>query len=129
MSRDPRSMTFDEIVREIQSLKTEMERTNSRIVELALALYSKVRQTPADDHSHKYLTFANTWTRLGQMVEASLHRTGTVTRLIEAVRREKKEAEDAPKTPKPSRKKAAPESTPSDLVELYGAEMVNHAAR
>lgn len=132
MSRDPRSMTYDEIAQEIQSLKGDLEGTINRVLELSLAMYGKVRQTPADDYSSRYLTFANNWTRFGQMVEATLHRTSSAFRLIESARQDKRDAEEAQeaataRTARQNRKKMP--SPPSDLSELYGAEMVTNASR
>lgn len=128
MSRDPRSMSYDEIVQEVQTLKHDMERATNRVVELSLTLYSRVRQTPSDDYSSRYLSFANTWTRLGQMVEASLHRTGGAFRLMETVRRDKQDVQEERPVRTP-RKKAASQSPTTDLSELYGAEMVTNASR
>lgn len=133
MTRDPRRMTYDEIVREILGLKSDMERTTARIVELSLVLYSRIRQSPSDEYSNRYLSFANTWTRLGQMVEASLQRTSSAGRLIESVKRDKEVASDEQeRQDKKAResKKAAPRQAPMpDLMELYGEEMVTNASR
>lgn len=130
MSRDPRSMSYDEITREIQTLKGDLERTVNRVLELSLAMYGKVRQTPSDEYSTRYLSFANTWTRFSQMVEVSLQRTGSAFRLIDTIKQEQREAEqEAARPARPSRKKVAPQPYSSDLSELYGTEMVTNASR
>ena len=134
MNRDPRRMTYDEIVQEIHGLKAEMERATSRVVELSLALYSRCRQNTADEYANRYLSFANTWTRFGQMVEASLQRTNSAARLVGSIAADRQAAadDDARVQRQAARraKKAASQQAPrTDLVELYGEEMVTNAAR
>ena len=133
MSRDPRNLESVEIVREIHSVRDEMDRLAARMVELSQALYSKVRRAPADDYTGRYVTFANAWTRFGSMVDGGLRRTSSVSRLVETIRREQAEAEEhAEREARLADKRAAREAETSaspDLVELYGQEMVSHAAR
>lgn len=134
MIRDPRRMTYDEIVQEIHGLKAEMERAVTRVVELSLALHSRVRQNQSDEYATRYLSFANTWTRFGQMVEASLQRTGSVSRLVKTIAADKQAAADDGERQQRQEarraKKSAPrQQTTPDLVELYGEEMVTNAAR
>lgn len=127
MSRDPRQMTAEEIVQEVYLLRDGMEKTAQRIVELSQTLYSKVRRTPADDYTSRFILFANTWTRLGAMVEGGIRRTASTTRIIDGVKREKREAEVKEATKPPTPKPVKPSAT-TPLAELYGEEMVNHAA-
>ncbi len=134
MTRDPRRMTYDEIVQEIHGLKADLERSVTRVVELSLALHSRVRQNQTDEYAPRYLAFASTWTRFGQMVEASLQRTTSAFRLVGSIEADKKAAadDDARQQRQAARqaKKSASRQTPApDLVELYGEEMVTHAAR
>jgi hypothetical protein len=129
MLRDPRSMSHDEIVAEIQTLRGELERNCTRLVELSMGLYNKARRGPSDDYTSRYLSFASNWTRFAQMVEGALQRTGSSFRLIESVRREQQQVEEAPRPQRSARKKASTSQPSSDLVELYGPEMVTYAAR
>lgn len=125
MSRDPRRLSIDEIVQEIQALRGEMDRTAVRMGELSQLLLGKVRRTPADDYTSRYLAFANAWLRLGSMVEGGVRRTANVSRLIVAIERERAEKTDTkPKPVKPS----TPTPT-TDLVALYGEEMVSNAEK
>ena len=130
MSRDPRNLDQDQIVAEIHSLRDDMGRLASRMVELSQVLHGKTRRTPADEFTARYVTFANAWTRFGSMVESGIRRTGGVTRIVVTAQREKAEAlqkaEQAARTVVPPVKQA---STQPDLIELYGEEMVKYAAR
>jgi hypothetical protein len=126
MSRDPRTLESADLVREIHATRDEMNRLAARMVELSQVLYSRVRRAPADDFTSRYLAFANAWTRFGGMVDGGLRRTSGVTRLVESIQREKAEVESEGQKVKPV---APPASPAPDLVELYGQEMVNHAAR
>ena len=134
MSRDPRTLESAEIVKEIHSVRDEMDRLAARMVELSQALYSKVRRAPADGFTSRYVTFANAWTRFGSMVDGGIRRTASVSRLVETIRREQVEAEEHAEQEarqaekRAAQQQAAPQATP-DLVELYGQEMVSHAAR
>lgn len=131
MRRDPRHMTYDEVVQEFDSLREEMGRTANRMVELSQSLYGRVRSTPSDEYTSRYVTFANSWTRLGQMVEGALHRTNGVMRLMDQIKREKVAASEKEEREKEAarRRPAPPTTDQPDLVELYGQEMVNYASR
>jgi hypothetical protein len=126
MNRDPRQMSAEEIVQEIHLLRDSVGKTAHRIVELSQTLYSKVRRTPADDYTARFVLFANTWLRLGAMVEGGIRRTSSTTRIIEGVHREKREAEVHESAKKP-KLVPTPPVTLTPLAELYGEEMVNHA--
>lgn len=130
MSRDPRTLESAEIVKEIHSVRDDMERLSTRMVELSQALYSKVRRAPTDDFTGRYVTFANAWMRFGSMVEGGIRRTSGATRLVETIHREKREAEEqANREARLAEKRFKPTPEQADLVSLYGEEMVNHATR
>lgn len=133
MSRDPRTMACEELVQEIHTLREDMERTASRMVELAQSLYSKVRRSPSDEYTSRYITFANAWTRFGSMVDGGIRRTAGVTRLVSTIQREQQEArEEAERKEQLRSARVSAEAKPTvqpDLVELYGEEMVTRATR
>jgi hypothetical protein len=127
MSGDPRNLENAEIVREIHSLRDDMERLSARMVELSQILYGKVKRAPSDDFTARYVAFANAWTRFGSMVVGGIRRTSSATRLVETVAREKREAEEMAAREVPMPKKRPSTNGPTDLVALYGEEMVNRA--
>ena len=129
MSRDPRNLESAEIVQEIHVVRDEMDRLAARMVELSQALYSKVRRAPADDYTSRYVTFANAWTRFGSMVDGGLRRTASVSRLVANIRREQVEAEEKAEREATQEKRVEPQTASTDLVELYGQEMVTYAAK
>jgi len=116
----------DDLVREIHVLRDDMERIAVRMVELSQRLYGKVRREQADSYTARYIVFANAWTRFGSMVEGGIRRTKGVSRIMAGVAREKQEAVEQVEKPVVQRPVETPES---DLVELYGEEMVKYAAR
>ena len=129
MSRDPRNLESAEIVQEIHVVRDEMDRLAARMVELSQSLYSKVRRAPADDYTSRYVTFANAWTRFGSMVDGGLRRTASVSRLVANIRREQVEAEEKAEREATQEKRVEPQTASTDLVELYGQEMVTYAAK
>lgn len=129
MSRDPRNLESAEIVQEIHVVRDEMDRLAARMVELSQSLYSKVRRAPADDYTSRYVTFANAWTRFGSMVDGGLRRTASVSRLVANIRREQVEAEEKDEREATQEKRVEPQTASTDLVELYGQEMVTYAAK
>lgn len=130
---DPRNLESADLVKEIHALRDDMERMAARMVELSQTLYSKVRRAPSDDYTARYVTFANAWTRFGSMVDGGIRRTSGVARLVASIQQEKIEAsEEADRKQREAlRAQRAPKQTATapDLVELYGEEMVNYAAR
>ena len=136
MTSDPSRLEHDEIVQEIQSVKTEMERLAARMVELSQVLYRGVRRAPSDDYTSRYIAFANAWTRFGSMVDGGLRRTSGVTRLVTSIHQERLDAEESTRI-KEARDRVQVErkatkssvATSTDLISLYGEEMVNHAGR
>lgn len=126
-------MTYDEVVQEFGSLREEMGRTAIRMVELSQSLYGRVRSSTSDEYTSRYVTFANSWLRFGQMVEGALHRTNGAMRLVEQIRREKVAASEKEEREKEELRRrpvaTSVASSQPDLVELYGEEMVNYAAR
>ena len=129
MSRDPRNLESAEIVQEIHVVRDEMDRLAARMVELSQSLYSKVRRAPADDYTSRYVTFANAWTRFGSMVDGGLRRTAGVSRLVANIRREQVEAEEKAEREATQEKRVEQQTASTDLVELYGQEMVTYAAK
>lgn len=133
MPQDPRMMASEELVQEIYALRQDMERTASRMVELAQTLYSKVRRSPSGEYTSRYLTFANAWTRFGSMVDGGIRRTSGVSRLVDTIPQEQQEAVQEAARKEASlqlaQKKAVKKqaSVQPDLVELYGEDMVTRA--
>jgi len=141
MPQEPKSnptsshQDHEDLVREIQSVREDMEKLASRMVELSQTLYQRVRKSPVDDYTSRYVAYANAWTRFGSMVDGGIRRTAGVNRLVAAIHRDRVEAEDAAqRQAQKERARLAREgrrsvTTDTDLISLYGEEMVNHAAR
>ncbi len=135
--QNPIRMTADEIVREIRTLRQEIEQRTTRISELALSLYSRARrrrlallgEKEPDDPS-PYIVFSNAWARMSASLRQGIQRMSRTDRLIVQRPEEPFEDEACP----PTIPEASPMTPPRDtddaieeLVTLYGGEIVHDA--
>ena len=139
-AKNPQSMSSDEIVAEISSLRETMNLAAQRVIELSRTLYIQARRGTANSATSAYLAYANGWTRLAAAVQQGLRRTSTTDRVLSSAQ---KQAElDARPPPPPRERKVekerenplrnpnplAPEDRSlDDLMKLYGKEILRGA--
>lgn len=130
--RDPKGMSYPEIIGEIQSLRGAMREKGQRIYELSRILQDRVRKAGADDYTARYLAFIQANTRFVGGLEQGLQRVASVDRLVGTIQKEQNDAEEREKREqeKPRRRDySSPTSPLADLSALFGQEMIDDAAR
>lgn len=124
-------MPFPEILREIQTLRASMRADGRRIHELASILQSRVRRQETDEFSSRYIAYSNACIRFAGGVEQSAVRTASFDRVVGTIEREQREAvekseEDSKKAKQP-KLRSSESGGMSDLVSLFGQEMIDAA--
>ena len=143
--RDPRTMTPDEIVDEIHSLRGTLQLATQRMIDLAQTLSHNIRRQPANEHTSSYINFANAWSRMAGACQQGMRRNETMNRLVK--RAQMAQRDDYGFPPPPARPQPQPPPSKSrqgafqgtnpldggqsmnDLLELYGQEIVRDAVR
>lgn len=138
--QNPARMSADEIIREIRSLRQEIEQRTTRISELALSMYTRARRhnlaLPGEEEpedSTPFLVFANAWARMSASLRQGIQRMSRTDRVIvQRTTEEPDEEEAAPLTvpelpnPTPPPPRVQDEAM-EELVTLYGGEIVHDA--
>ena len=136
--KTPTTMTYPEIILEIQNTRASMRADGRRIHELCSILQTRVRRAEKDDFSSRYIAYANACIRFVGGVEQAAVRTASFDRVVGTIVKEQEQAaeklaQDA-KDAKAKDAKAAKLRPPeaggmADLVSLFGQEMIDDAAR
>lgn len=105
-----------------------MRDSGKRIHELSRVLQERVRRQETDDYTSRYLAFSNACVRFVGAVEQGFQRTASFDRMVMTIPRERDEAKEKEKAKVKAAKVAAPPSSGlSDLVSLFGQEMIDAA--
>lgn len=152
-TRDPRAMTPDEQVEEIESIQQTMHLAAQRIIELSRNLHVGVRRHIAAEHTPAYITFANAWGRFAGAIQQGIRRSQNVNKIVKRAQQEQRDFELVPPPPPPRRQQQTQGRNPqaatppqrsqsafvgnpldsgkslNDLMELYGQEIVRDAVR
>ena len=124
---NPSTMTYPEILDEIQSRRASMRAEGKRIFELSRILQDRVRRAGADKFSARYINYANACIRFVGGVEQAGQRTAACDRTVTTIEKEREQeaAEQAQlKVAKPQRPTT---QGLTDLVTIFGQEMVDAA--
>ena len=130
--KNPQTMSFPEIIREIQTTRGEVRDKGRRIRELSAILQDRVRKQGADEYTPRYLAFVSAQTRFVGALEQGVQRVASADRSVVTIEREQREAEENKKKeqPKPEKKVRYATTAPlADLAELFGQEMIDDASR
>lgn len=136
-------MSLDEIVQEIRDIRGHMEADCSRILEISKVLYSRARREALTDSVAPLILYANTWSRFAGAISHGLARTSTADRVLEKSNEDIKREEqrileqvrrDQQRTARTEKRaKQVPNPSPSDdlsdLIELYGREVISDASK
>jgi hypothetical protein len=141
-ARNAQTMTPEDIVEEISSLRETMNLAAQRVIELSRVLYAQVRRGGANSTTPAYLAYANGWTRLAAAVQQGLRRTSTTDRVLSSAQRQHAELEPRPSMPQAQPKADRPvrvdplhnpnplkgdDKPLEDFMKLYGKEIVRGA--
>jgi len=124
---NPSTMTYTEILGEIQSRRASMRAEGKRIFELSRILQDRVRRAGADEFSARYLNYANACIRFVGGVEQAGQRTASFDRTVATIEKEREAAEksrQAQAKPKPQRLVT---QGMTDLASIFGQEMIDAA--
>lgn len=119
------------MVEEIASLSETMNLAARRIQEISRHLYEHSRRMGTwDDNTSAYITYANAWSRFSLAIQQGVHRTSSVSKLLDRVMKgpsplpEPKKEKKKPEAPKNKAFSGAFGDEPSlkDLMDLYKVE-------
>jgi hypothetical protein len=129
MNRPPLSMTPEEIISEIGTLRQELDVRLARIHGLAKGLYHQVRMAPADDNTAVYITYAHAWTRFAGMANQGVQRTVSASKVLRQLTPKENAAVVPAAKGRQLRPVVAQDQSPMDsLIEMYRDPIENEGA-